>query len=253
MGKPLDGRMAHALELLGADMLHIANMAPPRFRLWTRASREWRRGEPELRILDKLCRRSQTAIDIGANYGVYSWFLTKYARDVVAFEPQPHMVAFLEAALGSSVRVEQVALSDSAGVATMRIPRDQLMDGCATIEEQNRLSTQNVEEISVPTRRLDSYQFGPVGFIKIDVEGHELKVLKGAEALLNRDRPNLLIEAEERHRPDAVASVIDYLRPFGYSVYCLKDRKLRPLSIDDARKGSSGTPYNYVFSIRADL
>ncbi|ACI55944.1 FkbM family methyltransferase [Rhizobium leguminosarum] len=234
-------------------MLHIANIAPSRFRLWTRALREWRHGEPELRILDKLCRRSQTAIDIGANYGVYSWFLTKYARDVVAFEPQPNMVAFLKAALGSSVRVEQVALSDSAGVATMRIPSDHFMDGCATIEEQNTLSTQNVEEISVPTRRLDSYQFGPVGFIKIDVEGHELKVLEGAEAILSRDRPNLLIEAEERHRPNAIASVIDYLKPFGYSVYCLKDRKFRLLSIDEVRKDSAGTAYNYVFSLRVDL
>ncbi|MGO8126768.1 FkbM family methyltransferase, partial [Rhizobium ruizarguesonis] len=64
------------------------------------------------------------------------------------------------------------------------------------------LSTQNVEEISVPTRRLDSYQFGPLGFIKIDVEGHELKVLKGSQAILNRDHPNLLIEAEDRHRPE---------------------------------------------------
>lgn len=250
---PLDERITHAFELPGAYMLHIANIAPPRLRLWTRASREWRHGEPELRILDRLCRRGQTAIDIGANYGVYSWYLTKYAGDVVAFEPQPHMVAFLKAALGSSVRVEQVALSDSAGVATMRIPSDQLMDGCATIEEQNTLSTQNVEEISVPTRRLDSYQFGPVGFIKIDVEGHELKVLKGAQAILNRDHPNLLIEAEDRHRPNAVASVIDYLKPFGYSVYCLKDRKFRSLSIDEVQKDSSGTPYNYVFSIRKDL
>ena len=128
-----------------------------------------------------------------------------------------------------------------------------VMDGCATIEEQNRLSTQNVEEISVPTRRLDSYQFDTVGFIKIDVEGHELKVLEGAEAILHRDRPNLLIEAEDRHRPNAVGSVIDYLKPFGYSVYCLKDRKFRSLSIDEVRKGSSGTPYNYVFSIRDDL
>ncbi|WP_246642623.1 FkbM family methyltransferase [Rhizobium croatiense] len=92
-----------------------------------------------------------------------------------------------------------------------------------------------------------------VGFIKIDVEGHELKVLKGAEAILSRDHPNLLIEAEDRHRPNAVASVIDYLTPFGYSVYCLKDRRLRSLSSEEVRKSSSGRPYNYVFSIRKDL
>ncbi|MGO7903523.1 FkbM family methyltransferase [Rhizobium leguminosarum] len=116
-----------------------------------------------------------------------------------------------------------------------------VLDGCATIEEQNTLSTQSVEEASVPTRRLDSYQFDTVAFNKIDVEGRELKVLKGAETIMNRDHPSLLIEAEDRHLPNAVVSVIDYLKPFGYSAYCLKDRKFRSLSIDDVQKSSSGT------------
>ncbi len=111
----------------------------------------------------------------------------------------------------------------------------------------------SVEEISVPTRPRDSYQFEALGFTKIDVEGHELKVFKGAEATLSRDLPNLLIEAEDRHRPNAVGSVIDYLTPFGYSLYCLKDRKLRSLSSEKVRKSSSGRPYKYVFSIREDL
>ncbi|WP_245441710.1 hypothetical protein [Rhizobium leguminosarum] len=67
-------------------------------------------------------------------------------------------------------------------------------------------------------------------------------------------RPRLSrIEAEERHRPDAVASVSNYLRPFGYSAYCLKDGKLRPLANDDIQTGSSGTSYHYIFSIRKDL
>jgi FkbM family methyltransferase len=214
---------------------------------------DWRNGEPELRILGKLCRRDLTAVDIGANYGVYSWHLRKHAQRVVAFEPQPEMARFLKAALGSSLRVELTALSDSIGTAQMRIPCDRYLDGCATIEQENTLSDHDVREISVPVRRLDSYDFGQIGFIKIDVEGHELKVLKGAEAILGRDRPNLLIEAEERHRPNAVASVIDYLAPLGYNAFYLKDTQLLPVSDISPGGQTLGKVYNYVFSVRRDL
>lgn len=234
-------------------MTLISEFVPPRIRLWSRAVRAWRDGEPELRILGKLCQPDLTAIDIGANYGVYSWYLRKHARHVVAFEPQPEMAGFLKAALGSSLRVELAALSDSFGVAQMRIPCDRYMDGCATIEEENTLSDQVVRKIDVPIRRLDSYDLGKIGFIKIDVEGHELKVLQGAEAILKRDRPNLLIEAEERHRPNAVASVIDYLAPLAYNAFFLKDAQLRPMADMPPGGPPSGEVYNYIFSVRRDL
>ncbi|SFB18346.1 methyltransferase, FkbM family [Rhizobium sp. NFR07] len=237
--------------LSGDKMVMMASVVPPRIRMWSRAIRDWRNGEPELHILGKLCPPDQIALDIGANCGVYSWYLRRHARNVIAFEPQPDMADFLKAAFGSSVQVELVALSDTAGMAKMRIPCERYMGGCATIEEENTLSSYKVREISVPMRRLDGYDLGKVGFIKVDVEGHELKVLKGAEAVLRRDRPNLLIEAEDRHRPNAVTSVIDYLAPLGYNAYFLKDARLRPFSNSEAEKQSG--LYNYIFSVRSDL
>jgi FkbM family methyltransferase len=249
----LNADLRGKLEELPAKMLQISNIVPPRIRLWTRAVRDWHHGEPELRILDKLCRQDHVAVDIGANYGVYSWYLTKYTRNVVAFEPQPQMANFLKAALGPLVQVEPVALSDCVGVAKMRIPLDRMMDGCATIEEENKLSKHRAQEISVPTRRLDGYNLGVIGFMKIDVEGHELKVLKGAEATLRRDRPNLLIEAEERHRPNAIASVIDYLIPLGYHGFCLKDGRLRSVENIEFGTESSAELYNFIFSASNDL
>ena len=67
---------------------------------------------------------------------------------------------------------------------------------------ENPLSTgDTVETIRVPLRTLDSYNLSNIGFIKIDVEGHELDVLRGAEVTLRRDQPNLLIEIENRHAP----------------------------------------------------
>lgn len=232
-------------------MFPIAESVPPRIRLWTRAVREWHRGEPELRLLRRLCRDDRAAVDVGANYGVYSWFLTKYALRVTAFEPQPRMVRFLKSAFGSSVQVEPVALSDRSGTSRMRIPSDRYLDGRATIEAENRLLKQDCEEIDVSTRRLDDYDLDAVGFIKIDVEGHELQVLKGAERILQRDRPNLIVEAEECHRANAISSVVEYLRPFGYGAYCLRDGKVRALSERELH-GSTGL-YNYIFSTTENL
>jgi hypothetical protein len=56
----------------------------------------------------------------------------------------------------------------------------------------------------------------PVGFIKIDVEGHELSVIKGATALIRRDSPIILVELEDRHRPDAMRSFSSFLGGLGY-------------------------------------
>ncbi len=65
-----------------------------------------------------------------------------------------------------------------------------------------------------------------VGFIKVDVEGHELDVLRGAEATLRRDRPALLVESEERHRPGAVAAVHGFLGSLGYHGFMVDDGRL---------------------------
>jgi hypothetical protein len=72
-------------------------------------------------------------------------------------------------------------------------------------------------------RRLDDFPPFDIGFMKIDVEGHELAVLQGAETQLRRSKPNLLVEASNEHRPDAVASVRGFLEPLGYAGSFLND------------------------------
>jgi hypothetical protein len=75
-----------------------------------------------------------------------------------------------------------------------------------------------------------------VGFIKVDVEGHELAVLLGARKILERDRPAILVEAEERHRPGAVQSIRDLLTPLGYHGFMLDAGRLSPISNFDATR-----------------
>ena len=73
----------------------------------------------------------------------------------------------------------------------------------APVEAENTLNGASVDEIEVPRITLDSLGQDAVGFIKIDVEGHEVDVLAGAREILRRDRPAILVEAEERHRQGA--------------------------------------------------
>jgi hypothetical protein len=61
-----------------------------------------------------------------------------------------------------------------------------------------------------------------VTFVKIDVEGHELKVLEGAVGVFKQSHPIFLIEAEERHRPDAVRSIVQFFSGHDYEGLYLK-------------------------------
>lgn len=96
---------------------NLNNLIPPRIRVAKHAINAWYLGEPELHLLSRLCKSDRLAIDVGANTGVYTWYLRKFARGVVAFEPQRAMADFLKADFGSSVRVEGVGLSDVSGLS----------------------------------------------------------------------------------------------------------------------------------------
>ena len=201
------------------------------------AQRLWDDGEPEARLLPALCDPTRAAVDVGANVGAYSWHMRRYARLCHMFEPNPDLAAKLAIgfALRGGVRLHRVALSDQPGTAVLRLPHlgaEELI-GLATIDTGNTLAGLAVREIPVPLRRLDDIKLGDVGFMKIDVEGHELAVLRGATALLRASRPNLLIEAQERHRPNAVHGLAAFLAPFGYSGCFLHDGALHDIATFD--------------------
>lgn len=84
----------------------------------------------------------------------------------------------------------------------------------------------NATVFRVETRRLDECVQEPVGLIKIDVEGHELKVLAGGAGVLDRYGPNIIVEAEERHRPSAVETLKNWLYSFGYRGFFVHDNKM---------------------------
>jgi hypothetical protein len=102
--------------------------------------------------------------------------------------------------------------------------------GRSTIDPSNCFDPEIIgrtEEIEVETRRIDDYDFPDVGFIKIDVEGHELAVLAGAEATVTRHKPTLLVECNDEHQPDAVVRLGAWLDGHGYDTVFLDGQQLR--------------------------
>jgi hypothetical protein len=135
------------------------------------------------------------------------------------------------------------------GNATLRVPvvNGVPYTGWATIEPKNQfaeLPTHVVEEIKVRTVRPDRMALGDIGFVKIDVEGHELDVLAGLSGLLAKCRPNLLIEIGGAQRGGALAEVRRRLDPLGYIGLRLDDRGLLKVPANDAEV--RGSP-NVIF------
>jgi FkbM family methyltransferase len=188
----------------------------------------------ELRLLPYLCDRTKVAVDVGASVGDYTVHLLNHSRKCYAFEPRPEGAAYLAWKLGSAreprLRVETVALSDSAGEAQLRIPANEA--GRSSLDKANPLEQLGTLRVStVPMRRLDDYEdMETVGCIKIDVEGHEDAVLRGARRLLIRDHPSLIVEIEERHKRDSVRTVTEYLRELGYKGFFFRDDRLNPIA-----------------------
>ncbi|WP_052216187.1 FkbM family methyltransferase [Sphingomonas sp. ERG5] len=191
----------------------------------------WRRvGEPELWLASALADRSKVAIDIGANWGPYSGTLIGHCSLVIAFEPNPNLARQLQRAW-PGIRVEQCALSDVEGTATLRMPISEtghVMPGYASISDGVTFDREQTVEVDV--RRLDDFQIQNVGFVKIDVEGHELAALRGGWETLKRDRPNLLVESQASHCDGCPEAVVELLATLGYAATFLHHGQERPFS-----------------------
>ncbi|HVY03005.1 MAG TPA: FkbM family methyltransferase, partial [Caulobacterales bacterium] len=185
-------------------------------------ARDWRKGEPEVRLLPFLADPARAAIDAGANRGVWAHVLSRLCPKVYAFEPNPKLFAVLKAGARANVECHRCGLSDSDGEAELMVPGvpGRYSNQGATLNPA-KVAGQPFATMRVETRRLDGLDLDPVGFIKIDVEGHEMAVLRGAKALIARDRPRLIIEMEEKHTKQPLAEAIAEVTALGYRMIYL--------------------------------
>jgi FkbM family methyltransferase len=218
----------------------ILMVSPP---LWLKARTWWRKiankDEAEIGMLRFLVPHDRCAIDVGANNGIYTHKLLEITAQVVAIEPNPNYVKELARIFGSRIRLIPAALSDSEGMAELVVPTAYGGASLGTIEKQNSLTVYDCTRVRVPMHRLDDLSIDNVGFIKIDVEGHEESVVIGAEQTIRRCRPVLLIEAENRHRDGAVEKIMRRLESLGYNGFFLDDGVFKSISSFELQKHQS--------------
>jgi FkbM family methyltransferase len=214
----------------------LRSLCPQALLNWREARFYGRYGEVELHLLEFLCHRDKDAIDVGANDGSYVHYLRRHARKVIAFEPMPSLADALRAKFRHDVEIRSIALSDRAGTVELHMPvvDGVTVTGCSTVSPTASATYSDHRAIEVPMATLDSSYEGDVGFIKIDVEGHEQAVLDGAVQTVRRCRPRMLVEIDERLSPGGLARAKAYFKDLDYRGYFVQAGHIEPMSLFSA-------------------
>lgn len=183
--------------------------------------------DAELLLLEFFLAKNSVFFDIGTNKGEYAYYAEKLIspKNIYLFEPEKKLNRQLRA-IFSDCQVFDLALSDSKGTHQFKIPLiNGVADNClSSLEVENKEDNETEAIIyEVKTDTLDNFTKEKniiPDVIKIDVEGHELSVLKGAESFINKHHPTLIIELEQRHHKDInIESVFDSFKQKGYQCY----------------------------------
>lgn len=177
-------------------------------------------------------------VDIGANRGesmLSTLLMTKENVRIVGFEPNKIVYDKLNRFLGDvdRVQIHNMGLSDQASTQDLYIPfyGQWMFDGLSSfdLEEasdwlRTRMWNYKEKHLHIHKKKcelgtLDSFSFKPC-FIKIDVQGFELQVLKGGEETLKEYKPILLIEA-------ITPEIMNYLSDFGYEYYTYDSNQMQ--------------------------
>jgi FkbM family methyltransferase len=194
----------------------------------------------EFGAIGRHLRPGDIACDVGANKGSFLYWLSHSVRDgrVVAFEPQPDLAREIAEncrVIGlRNVTVEAKAVYSHSGDQDLFMPRGH-QPGASL--HRAALEGEDFTTLSVPVVALDDY-FGAsdrVGLLKIDVEGAELEVFKGAERILRQHAPLLVFECENRHlAPGRVQDVFSWLEALGYQGSFVSRNRVLPIAQFDA-------------------
>ena len=166
-----------------------------------------------LNALERLIKPGDLVFDVGANIGNHAIFFAGVCgARVVAFEPNPETVALLVTNAGvndlsESILVQQVALGAESSQGAIDGSTVQHNLGAARVvgDPSGSIIIRKLDDVAPPER--------PV-LIKIDVEGMDFEVLRGAERILREYTPYVSIEAANR---DAFNAISDFLEPLGYA------------------------------------
>jgi len=148
-------------------------------------------------IMKKVINRTSNCIDIGCHKGEILNMMIRYAPEGkhYAFEPIPYFFAELEKRFKERASIFPYALSDRRGYSTFQFVKNAPAYSGLKRRKYD-ISHPEIEEITVEVKTLDEVipMDEKIDFIKIDVEGAEFGVLKGAKKLLLQNKPTILFE-----------------------------------------------------------
>jgi FkbM family methyltransferase len=210
---------------------------------WARANA----GDPAVKLVDRLVGEGQAVVDVGADLGLYSSKLAELVGPsgrVHAFEPNPARHAGLAALAEAqpNIEVHPVGLSDHEGEEELHVPvkEGEAVPACGrlsppTTDAEGVRWERRPVKVSTLDRELRE-KTSRIGFVKCDVEGHELAVLRGAEQTLREALPALLVEIEERHSEAGVEATFEHLLGLGYNGWAIGPEGPRPLDRFDLER-----------------
>lgn len=195
--------------------------------------------EDEIHIIKRFCDPGKNALDIGANQGTLTMFLSKYASHVYCYEPVPWLALLLkEKYKKCNVSIEECALGARDEELFLNIPtigtkKMETRSSFATDFHESTILGQRVskvEKVKVRVRKLDDIGIDNIGFIKIDVEGFEQQVLEGGKNIIKSNMPHILIEIEQRYHSDKnIYDIFSDITELGYKGYFANERCLRDI------------------------
>jgi FkbM family methyltransferase len=228
--------------------------------------RRGRWSEPELDLIPLAVRAGETALDVGANYGLYSYHLSRVGGvRVYAFEPVPFTFRTL-ALVARILRFRGVELvekgcSDRAGRVSFTVPvqaSGALAAGQAYIGgrdderagKEGQVRWAATRDVTAEVVALDQFlpEAGSLSLVKCDIEGAELLCFRGAERLIGEHRPTVICEINPWFLEGfgfGLEELLGFFRERGYGLYRYVEdggrRRLRGVAAADVEED------NYVF------
>ena len=176
-------------------------------------------------ILNKI--NKDTAVDAGANIGNHSLFFRKYFKKVYAFEPNPNIFEILAF---NSKNKNIVPINKGLGSKKEKVFLKQNLHnlGGSSIKIDQIYKS----KVKINIIKIDDFKFdGKVSFIKIDVEGYEYEVLKGAINTLRKDKPLIWLEQSfNDFDSQGRTKSLEMLNKLGYRFFQIKKKNHKKIS-----------------------
>ncbi len=174
---------------------------------------------------------AKICLDLGANLGNHSLAFSSHFKQVHAFEPNPKTFHLLQynAGLVTNIVAHNVGASDlNASYPAVETEGNQAANSIVTSTNSDEVYLEY--DCRVIDQYLPAELIGEVGFIKIDVEGHELQALKGIVKILEQSSPIIAFELLKDAIVSGASPVIDFLRANGYQ-HLYELYKVSPVSV----------------------